>query len=223
MDNKVIIYGLRTDGGAPPVITQIAVAVTQDGFLTSNLVLQGSSIFSMNPFSAEFNVDAAILDMVPVVNFSYLCGPATGTGATSIFGRAKYCSVESIVDPTSAQMVAELTSELLHNEPAENTAATVNASADVGQVVRIGGFGFTVTAVAAIAAPLLVTLVQDAGGAPVTLWSGRVLVPAGTSKEVWIDGPFFADVDATLTVPAPGATNFVTATIAVTTTGAAPS
>lgn len=223
MDQKVIIYGLSSDGGDPPVITQRAFQFDTFGFLPVDLQLSGTALFSTNPFDPQFDLDDGLLDMMPAVTFGYMCGPFDVPTDANIFGRVKYCSVESAIDPTASMMVAELASELLHNQPAVNTAATVNASADPDQFVRITGFGFTVTAVAAIAAPLLVTLIQDPSGSPVTIWSGRVLVPAGQSKEVWIEGPFAAVGEVELTVPAPGATNFVTATLAVTTTGAAPS
>lgn len=226
MDNKVIIYGLRSDGGDPPVIQQIAVNVNQSGFLTANLVLQDSAIFSMNPFSPQFDVDVGLLDMVPVVNFQYMAGPDTGTGATSIFGRVKYCAGSNlaIIDPTASLMVSELASDGIANDvPAVNTAAQCNVGASAGEYVRVTGFGFSITAVAAIVAPIVVTLTGDVGGGATILFQRRYVVPAGQTKDVWIPGPFGIFQDVRLDVGAPGATNFVTAEIASVQTGAAPS
>ncbi len=218
MDNKVIIYGLLADGSA-----QRAVTVSQDGFIGSNLYLQGSTIFSVNPFDPEFNFDDGVLDMLPVVNFGYLCGPLDPISEINIFGRAKYCSAESMLDPTASQMVAELAGDFAHDTPAVNTAAQCNVAASADQLVRITGFGFSITAVAAIVAPVLVTLTADVGGTPTILFQRRYNVPAGTTVDRWIEGPFSAFQDARLDVAAPGATNFVTAEIAFTATGSAPS
>lgn len=214
-DRKVIIYGLQPDEFDPTFFTSIPFTFDEFGFPAFDLHLAGEWIGPTNPFVAEFDSDAdAAPFMVPVVNFQYLAGPATGPGATTIFGRAKYAHTDSVQDPTAAQMVCDLAGELEHDAPAVNTAAVATVTAtDPASTIRVTGFGFTVTAVAAIAAPLLVELRSDTGGSNVLLWSARVLAPAGTSKEVWIKANFTAAVDAVLTVAIPGATNFVTATI----------
>lgn len=226
MDQKVVIYGLSSDGGSPPTITTRAIVVSQDGFLTANLVLQNSAIFSLNPFSPQFDVDAGVLDMVPVVNFGYLCGPQTGTGGTDIFGRAKYCAGQNlaIIDPTASQMVAELASDGIANHvPAVNTAAQVNVSASANEYVRVTGFGFSITAVNAITVPIQVTLTGDILGSATILFQRRYNVPAGTTVDRWIEGPFGIFQDVRLDVGVPGAGNFVTAEIAAVATGNAPS
>lgn len=214
MDRKMVVYGLTSNEGDPPTFTMTALSVSSAGLIGSNLYLQGSPIFSLNPFDAQFDVEDGILDMVPVVNFAYLKGPFDGALDSDIFARSQYCYSGSIDNPTASQMVAELSSWMFVDTPAANTAASIRVDPDTAQdFVRIKGFGFTVTAVAAIAAPILVELREDPDGANALLWSGQVLVPAGTSKEVWIPANIAADLGAVLTVGDPGATNFVTAII----------
>ncbi len=213
IDRKVAIYGAVSDGGAPPVITLRAVTVSQDGFVGSNLYLQGSAIFSLNPFAPQFDVDVGTLDMVPVVGFNYLAGPDTGTDDTTIFGRQKYAFDLSIVDPTSATLVAELAGVLSTDAPAADTAASLNVAA-VNDNVLVKGFGYTVTAVAAIAAaPILIEVRSDTGGDNTLHYSARVLLPVGSSREVWIPCNFLAPVDVEITASDPGATNFVSVSL----------
>jgi hypothetical protein len=211
MDNKVIIYGYNSSAES-----HVAIPIDEYQKLPVDLYLAGSTIFSLSPFNAEFNADAELFDMVPVVNFGYIAGPATGTGDSTIFGRMKYCYGDSIEDPSSCLMVAELCGELVSNVPAVDTAASLTVAAGVpDNPVRVTGFGFTVTAVAAIVAPILVEVRSDTAGDNSLLWSGRVVVPAGESKEVWMPCNFRCPVDVQITVGAPGATNFVTASLEV--------
>jgi len=212
IDRKVAIYGAVSDGGDPPVITLRAVTVSQDGFVGSNLYLQGSPIFSINPFQPEFNFDAGLLDMVPVVNFPYLAGPDTGTDDTTIFGRQKYAFDLSVVDPSAAAMVAELAGVYSCDAPAADTAAVLNVAADNDNVL-VKGFGYTVSAVAAIAAPIVIEVRSDTGGANTLHYSARVLLPVGTSREIWIPCNFLAPVDVEITASDPGATNFVSVSL----------
>jgi len=223
-DRKTVIYGLVSDGADPETFVMRAVTVSQDGFIGENLFLQGSAIFSINPFDPQFDVDDGVLDMVPVVSFNYICGP--DVGGTSIFGRMKYCAGSNLalIDPTASTMVAELASDgISHDTPADDTAAQCNVAAGAGEYVRVTGFGFSITAVAAIVVPVVVTLTGDVGGGANILFERRYVVPAGETKDVWIDGPFGIFQDVRLDVGAPGATNFVTAEIASVQTGAAPS
>lgn len=204
-DQKVIIYGTFNNGSS---LVQKAVTTDNDGNLNSNLYLGSSLIFSLNPFSPEFNIDAGILDMLPVVNFGYLAGPDTGTGASTIFGRQKYASDASVVDPTAAMMVKELAGQMSVDAPAANTAASLTVAADTTNVL-VKGFGYTVTGVAAIAAPVTIELREDTGGANTLRYQAKVLVPAGQSKEVWIDCDLEFASDVRITATNPGATNFV--------------
>lgn len=223
IDRKVVIYGIQPDEFGS--LTPTAFTFDLFGFLGTNLYLQGVSIASANMFDAVFDADSLDTDTpagVPAISFGQLAGAATGPGSTTIFGRQKLIFADSVDDPNAAQVVGEVAGRLTTDTPAVATQAQVTVTAGANEVVRVTGFGFTVTAVAAIAAALQVTLVEDHAGTPVTRWSGRYLAPAGTSKEVWIPGPFAMNISARLTVTAPGATNFVTASIAAISTGGDP-
>lgn len=204
-DQQSIIYGTFNNGSG---LIRKAVTVDNDGNLNSNLYLGSSLIFSLNPFSAQFDVDVGVLDMLPTVNFPYMAGPDTGTGATTIFGRQKYAADASVVDPTAALMVKELAGQMSADAPAANTAASLTVAADTNNVL-VKGFGYTVTAVAAIAAPVTIELREDSGGANTLRYQAKVLVPAGQSKEVWIDCDLEFASDVKITATNPGATNFV--------------
>lgn len=218
-DQKVTVYGIFNNGTG---LVTTALSVDNNGFAGVNLNLQGANIFSMNPFGAEFNIDSGLTDMLPVVNFQYLCGPIRASDGTNIFGRAKYASNESVFDPTASMMVAGVAGNLgVTDAPAANTQAQVQIGA-VNQYVRVEGFGFTINAVAAITVPVLVTLVEDIGGLNITRWSGRYTCPAGQTIKEWISTPYALSNDATLTVAAPGATNFATCSMNASTTGNAP-
>lgn len=208
-DQQSIIYGTFNNGSG---LIRKAITVDNDGNLNSNLLLGSSVVFSINPFSPEFNIDAAILDMLPTVNFPYMAGPDTGTGASTIFGRQKYAADASVVDPTASLMVKELAGSLSSDVPAANTAATLTVAADNDNVL-VKGFGYTVAAVAAIAAPVTIELRSDTAGANTLHYAAHVLLPVGTSREVWIPCNLLLPVDVRITATNPGATNLVTVSL----------
>lgn len=212
-DMKVVCYGLVSDGEDPPTYTPTAFPMSLGGIPSFNLYLNDTNISST--YANYVQQDEADFDMqcIGAVSFGVLCGPPTGQGGTNIWGRSKFVMTDSVQDPTAAQMTCDLAGELFHHAPAVNTAAVASATATAGSSLRVTGFGFTITAVAAIAAPLTIVLEQDFAGTPVTIWSGRYLLPAGQSKEVFFKTNFTAAESVRLTVQAPGATNFVTATI----------
>lgn len=210
--DKIAIYGANPDTDT----VQTFRAVTFDQFqrIPFDLNLAGTGIFSLSPFESEFNADAEIFDMLPVVSFSYLAGPPTGTDDTTIFGRMSYCWAGALENPSSCAMVKELSGEMGTNAPAADTAASKRlTSNDVDSPVIVTGFGFSLTAVAAIATPVLIEVRGDPDGDNVLLWSGRVLCPAGESKEVFHKCNFHQYIAVEITAAAPGATNFVSVTL----------
>lgn len=202
-NEKVTCYGIDNSQAVR------ALSLDQNGFLGVNLNLAGTSIFSLNPFSAQFDVDAAILDMMPTVNFTYLAGPNTGSDNSTVFYRPKIAFSGSVVDPAAAQVTAELSGAMQTDAPAAHTAASLNVASDNATNVLVKGFGYTVSAVAAIAAPVTIEVRTDTGGANTLVYSAKVLLPVGTSREVWIPCNFLAPVDVEITATDPGATNFV--------------
>jgi hypothetical protein len=218
-DRKVIIYGL--EGGDTPV----AIVVTEDGFLTAQFRFSDGGTWNpLDPFSATIE-DIAINaeNSAPVLAFNFMyAGLDSGTGQER-FSRMKACFSDSMSNPIDALMVAETSGELLIDAPAADTQAQVGTSFGVGVAARVTGFGFTITAVNAIVAPILVELRGDISGGNTLLWAGRYVVPAGQTVTVWIPGPFYAVDSAQVTVEAPGAGNFATASINMAGCGNSPS
>lgn len=133
--------------------------------------------------------------------------------ATAVNTSLTALNASSYGETGRALLVAQVLSTPTHDAPAADTAAVCGAAGSNGAPVMITGIGFSLTAVAAVVAPVLVELREDIGGLNQVIWSTQLLAPAGTSKEVMLNVNMTAQVDCQLTVAAPGATNFVTATL----------
>ena len=147
-----------------------------------------------------------------VVCFPYMFGVTSSNDPINV--ALKPFTFDSMNELGNALVVREQNDVTVHDAPAAATQAqTPAAQGSNGQPVIVTGIGVTLTAVAAQAAPVLVQLIEDTAGAANVLWSTQLLCPAGQSKELWIECNFAAQVDVQLTVAAPAATNFVTATL----------
>lgn len=149
------------------------------------------------------NIGAAAFNYMIARNF-------LGTG---VFTRMASQGLTMAREVTQSLQTVAAVDKSAHDAPAVDTAASVVVTEPNGFSLKVTGIGYSITAVAAIAAPVLIELREDAGGANNLLWSTQELLPVGTSKTIMIPVNFLANVDATLTVAAPGATNFVTATL----------
>jgi hypothetical protein len=185
MDNKVIIYGLSSDGGDPPVITQEAFTFDQYGFLPVDLYLTGTAITSTNPYQAYFAFSVqGIADMLPTVSFPYgFAEVATlDVNPEPIFVTPTTASVDSM-DPDPAALTSTYGSQIVNppanwskfDNAAENVAATCTqaAVANARHVVTsvYATIAADTAAVAINVANSIVTLEDEDTN---VLWSGRI-------------------------------------------------
>lgn len=100
----------------------------------------------------------------------------------------------------------------IEHTPAANTQATISRAAVASQRHVCKGFTVTLSAVAAIAAPLVVVLRDGASGAGTILWSSKLMAPAGQVVTISRDNlNIVGSVNTAMTLEfaaAPGATNF---------------
>lgn len=149
----------------------------------------------------------------PVVSFSYMKGVLANEALVQT--PLKAMNADRAGEMGVALTVCEQIDSPIHDAPAAATAASaaIAGSGSPLALVRVSGIGFSLTAIAAQAAPVLVQLIEDIGGTPVVRWSTQVVAAAGGFVNVWMPVNMLLNVDATLQVGIPAATNFVTATL----------
>lgn len=159
--------------------------------------------------STNFNVvspsasDFAATGMAIPVNFD-------GTFYRRMFG----ASAANLANQSGegVQMVTGTGEWAITHAPAANTTATISRAAVASQRHVCKGFSVSLNAVAAIAAPILVTLRDGATGAGTILWQDRLMAPAGTTVRLDREGlNIVGSVNTAMTLEfaaAPGATNF---------------
>jgi hypothetical protein len=123
--------------------------------------------------------------------------------------RVKSLSSNIVGNPADHLAVAPLMSNGATDAPAADTAANINVGSSGSNYVHITGIQVTINAVAAIAAPILLTVTDD-GGAGVIIFSKRYTAPAGSMINDNIPLSLLAFGGAQINVAAPGATNFAT-------------
>ena len=122
------------------------------------------------------------------------------------------------VAPAEIQTVALIGNWSQGNAPAVNTQATTTRAAGAAGVRHIcTSIAFVGSAVAAIAAPLVVNLRDGASGAGAILWTQQFIVPAGASFGLTLNGLSIVGSAATAMTlefsAAPGVTNFESVSI----------
>lgn len=147
----------------------------------------------------------------PTVSFAFMRGEHSN--GSNLQTPLRAMGADRVGELGVALTVVEQLDSPVHDAPVAATQAQVAIAGSNGAPVKISAIGFSLTAIAAQATPVLVELVEDTGGTPVVIWSTQVVAPAGGYVNVMMPVNMLANVDATLTVAAPAATNFVTATL----------
>lgn len=207
MDNKVIIYGVGSGGSATPI------PIDNNGLVPVDLNLNGTAIQSRNPFTWPIEFVDENLNFVPVVNAPLM--ESLDSLGNQILMAPSLVNPASVAEPPRAQLVGEVAGAFVMDDPGVNNPASCTAdSPGAAQGVRVTGFGINLTAVNAIIAPIRASLISQPGTGNVLQWTALLLAPAGTSKEIWIPGPFYGFEGMQLTCEAPGAGNSVSVSMA---------
>lgn len=211
-DRNVIIYGLQSDGGDPPVITAQAFTFDQWGFLGVDLYLQGSPIYSIGGYEPiSFQVSGNV-DWVPVINLPRIAGQ-NPQNSEFYFGAPTFLSASTVGVPANHTQVSELFNVNTFDAPAAQTAVDFTVSAGADSAVLLEDLNVSLIAVAAQAAPVTLTITEDNGGVPTVIFQKSYIAPAGTCINDNIRLHMLASVDARVQISAPAATNFVSANL----------
>lgn len=209
MDRKIIIYGLREDGGNPGSFDMIPFLFDVYGFLPVDINLAGTTLFSASPF-ANIGVVTGLFDWVPALTANYMAGTQSDPFDGLYYAPQTFTSLGTIGNPSDSLQVAPLTSSSATDAPAAATAANIQANATVGFPVIVTGIQVTLNCVADQLAPILVTITEDPDGTPNIVWSARLTGSAGETVVLAVPLNITCQEAAAFDVEAPAATNFVT-------------
>lgn len=212
MDQKVVIYGLQSDGGSPPVITTRAFQFDVYNTLPVNVYLAGTIIFSGNVYSPYSFESLALTDFFPCQSFPFIVGQ-NPQNSDFFWQPPTFVSSLTIGVPQNHMQVSELFNVNTLDTPAAATAVDFTVSAGADSAVMLEDLNVSLVAVAAQAAPVTLTITEDNGGAATVIFRKSYIAPAGTCVNDNIRLHMLASVDARVQISAPAATNFVSANL----------